>query len=122
MNEVWMEHRVEVEGVTIANNLTAKHVVIDRDKTFLDQGVVFADVEEQIRTRLGDEGIEVEFEPAPSSPFAEHAKIDKLTIPGHMSRGLIAEQPAEPAPFEGGFTFSLDKRSFIYDRLGLRRL
>ena len=122
MNEVWMEHRVEVEGVTIANNLTAKHVVIDRDKTFLDQGVVFADVEEQIRTRLGDEGIEVEFEPAPSSPFDGNQTIPKLTIPGHMSRGLIAEQPAEPAPIEGGFTFHMDKRSFIYDRLGLRRL
>ena len=118
----WKMHELEVEGATIANNLTAKDAVVRRDKTFLDSEVVFANIEEKIRTRLGDEGIEVEFHPSPPSPFDGHTKIPKLTIPEHWSRGLAVEGPVEPARTEGGFTFSVGQRHFTYDRLGLCRL
>ena len=64
-HDAWIEHRNEVDGAAIADNLTAKGAIVRRDKSFLDPKVVFADFEERIRTRLGDEGIEVKFDPAP---------------------------------------------------------
>ena len=121
-DEDWTAHRNEVEGATIADNVTAKGAVVRRDKSFLDKDVRFANLEEKIRTRLGDEGIEVEFEPPQSSPFAEQDTIPKLTIPEHMSRGLVVEEPVEPVHVKGGFEFSVGKRRFAYNRLGLRQL
>ena len=122
MGEAWVNHRNEVEGVMIANHLTARNVVIKRDKSFIDAEVVFANVEEAIRTRLGDEGIEVKFTPQPSSPFDPERRIPKLAIPDHMSRGLVVEEPVEPVHVKGGFEFSVGKRRFAYNRLGLHRL
>ena len=118
----WIEHGSEVEGVTIADRLTARNVIVRRDLSFLEPEVAFADAEEAIRTRLGEEGVEVMFAPPPESPFAAASRIGSLAVPAHMSRGLTGEEPAEPVPFAEGFTFSLDERGFVYDRLGLRRL
>ena len=120
-HDAWIEHRNEVEGVMIADNLTAKGAIVRRDKSFLDPEVVFADVEERIRTRLGDEGIEIRFDPAPPSPFDRAVSIARLTIPGHMSRGLAPDETIEPAAVEGGFEFAVAKRRFAYDHLGLRQ-
>ena len=120
-HDAWIEHRNEVEGVAIADNLTAKGAIVRRDKSFLDPEVVFADVEERIRTRLGDEGIEIRFDPAPPSPFDRAVSIARLTIPGHMSRGLAPDETIEPAAVEGGFEFAVAKRRFAYDHLGLRQ-
>ena len=117
-HDAWIEHRNEVEGVMIADNLTAKGAIVRRDKSFLDPEVVFADVEERIRTRLGDEGIEIRFDPAPPSPFDRAVSIARLTIPGHMSRGLAPDETIEPAAVEGGFEFGVGDRRFAYDRLG----
>ena len=127
LGEDWIEHGNEVEGVVIAGLVTARSVVVRRDLSFLCREVRFADVEDKIRTRLGDEGVEVEFAPAPSSPFAADAAIPKLTIPEHLCYGLTAEalqaeEPLESTPTQGGFTFRLGARGFLYDRLGLRRL
>ena len=119
-HDAWIEHRNEVEGVAIADNLTAKGAIVRRDKSFLDPEVVFADVEERIRTRLGDEGIEIKFDPAPPSPFDRAVSIARLTIPGHMSRGLTPDETIEHVAADGGFEFGVGDRRFAYDRLGLR--
>ena len=46
MGELWIEHRNEVESVTIADSLTAHNVVVRRDCSFVDAEVVFTDAEE----------------------------------------------------------------------------
>ena len=117
----WLEHRNEVEGVALADNLTARDAVVRRDKSFLDPKVVFADFEERIRTRLGDEGIEVKFDPAPPSPFDHSVQIPSLTIPAHLSRGLVPDETIEPVVINEGFEFGVGDRRFVYDRQGLRR-
>ena len=117
----WLEHRNEVEGVALADNLTARDAVVRRDKSFLDPKVVFADFEERIRTRLGDEGIEVKFDPAPPSPFDHSVQIPSLTIPAHLSRGLVPDETIEPVVINERFEFGVGDRRFVYDRLGLRR-
>ena len=70
MGEDWREHAIKVEGVHIADNLTARQVIVRRDRSFYEDNrdVVFPDVEAKIRTRLGDEGVEITLEPAAPSP------------------------------------------------------
>ena len=121
MGEAWVNHRNEVEGVMIANHLTARNVVIKRDRSFIDAEVVFANVEEAIRTRLGDEGIEVKFTPQPSSPFDPESRIPKLAIPDHMLRGIASEESIEPVAMESGFEFGVGTRRFGYDQMGLHQ-
>ena len=97
-------------------------MIVRRDRSFVEAEAAFADAEEAIRTRLGDEGVEVNFAPPASSPFDPTSRILGLAVPAHMSRGLTGEDPVEPVPFAGAFRFRLDERDFVYDRLGLRRL
>ena len=67
----WAEHSNQVEGGALAEGITARHVVVLRGKRFCidNREVLFAPDEERILTRLGDEGVEVPFEPPPPSPF-----------------------------------------------------
>ena len=51
------------------DNVTGEHVVIERCKTFLDQGIAFAGKEERIRTRLGDDQLDVILDPPQPSPI-----------------------------------------------------
>ncbi len=124
MGEGWREHAIKMEGAHIANNLTAQQVIIRRDRSFYEDNrdVVFPDAEERIRTRLGDEGVEITLEPAAPSPFAADGIIPHIVIPGHMAHGLTGEEPVPWKAREGGFEFLVSNRQFRYDRLGLRRL
>ena len=124
MGEDWREHAIKIGGAEIADNLTARQVIVRRDRSFYEEneGVVFPDVEAKIRTRLGDEGVEITLEPAAPSPFAVDRTISQIVIPGHMSRGLTGEEPVPWRAGDGGFEFTVGDRRFRYDRLGLRRL
>ena len=122
LGDDWKVHGNNVEGGEIAEGLTAANAIIRRNKSFFadNREVLFGSDEERIRTRLGDEGIEVEFNPPPASPF-NGAPIQRLTIPEHLLRGATADGPIAPAEVADGFTFAIGDRAFRYDRLGLRR-
>ena len=124
LGDDWQVHANRVTGGELADGLTAANAVIRRDKSFFtdNREVLFGSDEERIRTRLGDEGIEVEFDPPPASPFDSSRLIEGMTIPDHLLRGATAEGPVTPVSIERGFTFAIGERAFRYDRLGLRRL
>ena len=86
MGEDWVAHANDVAGATIAEGLTARNAIIRRDCSLLDREVAFGSVEERIRTRLGDEGVTVTFEPPPASPFDDGLPIPQVSIPYHLSR------------------------------------
>ena len=84
--------------------------------------VLFKANEEKIRTRLGDDRIDVILDPVQPSPFDASHKIEKLAV---SVRWLLDEDLPEsvvPYPTNGGFTFAVGDRRFVYDRLGLRRV
>lgn len=128
----WRVHANNIEGGVIADVMNAASAVVRRDKTFNggNSDVVFGDMQQQIRTRLGDEGIEVEFVPppkTPKSPFDASVSIEKLTIPARLLRGqsldaAVSEEPIAPTTDADGFHFSINGANFRYDRLGLQEL
>lgn len=123
LGDAWRDHANSMMGAELAEGLTARSAIVRRDKSFFtdNQDVVFGSLEEKIRTRLGDEGIAVELEPAPSSPFTGET-ISQIAIPNHLARDLASDEPVAPELTAGGFTFRLGDARFQYDRLGLRRM
>ena len=128
LGNAWQDHEKHITGEGLAEKLTAQYALVRYDKSFFGEDnreVVFGSDEERIRTRLGDEGIEVELDPPASSPFEAEA-IEQLTIPHHLAPRLSSDatddQPVVPDPEDGGFTFRIGESRFRYDRLGLRRV
>ena len=123
LGDEWRVHANSLEGEQIADNLTARNAIVRRDKSFFtdNREVIFGDMEERIRTRLGDDRIDIGFDPPPASPFDKSAKIENLAVSVRWLGGGDVPESVAPVPVEGGFTFSIGDRQFTYDRLGLRR-
>ena len=123
VGDAWREHANRILGGELADGLTAASATVRRDKSFFldNREILFGSNEERIRTRLGDEGVEVEFDPPPASPFDAGRRIGSLTIANHLLRGAAPDGPVAPAEIDGGFTFAIGVERYRYDRHGLRR-
>ena len=123
LGDDWRIHANSVTGGRLAEGLTADNAIIKRDKSFFtdNHDVLFGTAEEKIRTRLGDEGIDVGFDPQPTSPLDAGRRIDKIAVPARWLAGATVEGPVAPTPDANGFTFAIGDRVFRYDRRGLRR-
>ena len=124
LGDEWRVHANSVTGGMLAEGLTADSAIIRRDKSFFtdNRDVLFGTAEEKIRTRLGDEGIDVEIVPPPPSPFEGGGAIEKVAVPARWLGGAAVDGPVTPSLADGGFTFRVGDRAFRYDRLGLRRV
>ncbi len=127
MGDDWRVHDTQMTGAALAENLTARSVLVRYDKSFFgedNRDVLFGSEEERIRTRLGDEGVEVELDPPAPSPFGAEP-IVQLSIPHHLAPRLAhdttGDESVVPDLEDGGFTFGLSEFRFQYDRRGLRR-
>ena len=119
----WQVHALQIEGGDIGDGQTAKAVTIKRDKSFFtdNRDVQFVNSEERIRTRLGDDRLDTALDPPQNSPFDGTRRIDKLAISVRWLHDADAPESVAPSPTNGGFTFAVGDRRFVYDRLGLRR-
>ncbi len=124
MGEEWCEHSNEIEGEKAGAIQSAKEWIIDREMSFCtdNHDIAFDGLEASIRTRLGDEGIEVMFEQPTPSPFGGYKDIACVSIPGHMSKGLVYEEPVKASRISDGFEFRIQESQFKYDRWGLHRM
>ena len=118
----WLAHQGEITGMRLGDVQTAKNAVVKWDLTFLERGVAFASNEERIRTRLGDEGVEIVFAEPQRSPFGQPGAIDKVAVRLSWLGGAEAPESVEPTAIPGGFEFAVGGRRFVYDRLGLRQV
>ena len=121
MGEGGREHSYRILGGELADGLKARDVIVARDKSFCgdNRDVLFGSAEEQIRTRLGDEGINIDLDPPQPSPFGV-GKIHRMVIP----RRWLPEQwedETRPSVYNGGFAFDVGGRGFTYGRFGLQR-
>ena len=124
LGDEWETHAIKNEGGYIADRQTARTHTINFDKSFFEDNreVCFPGIEETVRTRLGDDRLEVAFDPKPPSPFDPVRLIDRLELPLRWLQGAEAPEQLGPTPTEGGFEFSIGSHKFRYDRLGLWRV
>ena len=126
MGDDWKEHGIKVKGGAIGDWQTARNAIIRRDKSFFldNREVLFPSDEERIRTRLGDDRLDVTFDPTPASPFDSDAAppIDRVAMPLWWLGNAELPESVEPTPSgDGGFEFRVGERRFRYGRAGLRR-
>ena len=120
----WKAHASETAGGYYADRQTALRHVIPFGNAFFpkreNRKLVFRDNEESIRTRLGDERVEITLDPPQDSPFGGDP-IDKVVMPRHWLGKVVPEDPVTPQSTAEGFEFSIDSRRFRYDRRGLHQ-
>ena len=118
----WLEHSYRVAGGELAEGLTARSAIVARDKRFCvdNRDVCFGSMEERIRTRLGDEGIEIELDPPQRSPFGV-GEIGVMVVPRRWLPESWEDEPARPVRDGDGFSFEVGGRTFAYSRFGLQR-
>ena len=122
--EDWKSHANHLLGNEFADRDNARSGYIKRDKSFFtdNREVLFPTNEERIRTRLGEDRIDIVFKPHPASPFETGQLIYKMA----MSVRWLQQEQRVPETVEtmagnGGFDFSVGNRLFRYDRKGLRK-
>ena len=123
LGEAWRTHANSTEGGHIGDRQTARSNVVRLDKSFFEDNrdVVFGSTEERIRTRLGDDRVDVAFDPLPVGPFDPSRSIDKLAVSVNWLKGQEVPETVETTAKGGGFEFSVANRKFRYDRNGLQR-
>ncbi len=122
MGDEWIVHANKVKAEGFANSTEGQHAIIKRDRTFLDENIAFPGKEVQIRTRLGDDRIDVTLDPPQPSPFDSSQTIDTLALRMDWLPPGKEPESVAPAPADGGFEFTIGKHRCRYDRRGLRRL
>ena len=124
LGDDWRAHANDVEGEQIADGLTARGAIIWRDKSFFtdNRDVLFGSLEERIRTRLGDERVDVVFDTPQRSPFGQPGAVEKVAMRLSWLGGAEVPESVEASAVESGLEFAIGSRRFIYDRLGLNRL
>ena len=125
LGEAWKDHAISTEGGHIADVQTARGHIIRRDKSFFtdNREVCFPSDDLRIRTRLGDDRVEIAFDPPPGSPFDPSRTVDRLAMSARWLPGVEPTDQVEPMLCDaGGFEFGVGDRTFRYDRLGLRRV
>ena len=121
MGEAWVELRNEIEGRIMGDKGIARMNRLNRNASFLDRDVRFGSNEEAIRTRLGDESVEVKFDLALPSPFNGEEAIDAISIPARWLGEATPDESVAPTVEGREIKFQVGDRNFVYDRLGLRR-
>ena len=120
----WKAHAGETAGGYYADRQTALSHVVQFGNAFFpeweNRKIVFRANEESIRTRLGDERVEIMLDTLQDSPFGGNP-IDKVTMPRRWLGKVIPKDPVTPQSTSEGFEFGIDSRRFRYDRWGLHR-
>ena len=119
----WREQEQRTYGFAAAEQGLARGHALDRGAAF-DERLAFPDLDEQVRTRLGDDGPRIELAESRPGPFGAPVRI--FNLPAHLftrnggalpSKEEVEAARAEEAP--GGLILHVGERSFRYDRLGV---
>ena len=121
--EAWMNHANEMTVSRIAADQLGSYGVIRRDETFYagNSRVLFPSSEEHIRTRLGDDSVDIHLKPTASSPFDASKTVERISVSVRWLGGAQVPETVTPTKIEGGIEFSVGERGFRYTRLGIAR-
>ena len=128
LGDDWKVHAIRTKGEFYAEVQQGRGSVLRFDSPFLEenieekQKVLFpSGSEERIRTRLGNDRVEIAFAPQSPSPLDPARTIERLELSVRWLGGADVPKGVSPTVLEEGFEFSVGKEGFRYDRLGLRQ-
>ena len=120
----WMEQSQRTWGFAAAERVLARGHLLDRTKPF-DEELVFPDLDEKVRTRLGEDGPRIELEEPQPGPFG--VRVRTFNLPAHLFSSGGGDLPstdeidsAYARPASEGLTLHVGERVFRYDRRGVR--
>ena len=122
LGERWLSHETKVFGLRAAEAGVARNHALTRDEPF-DEELLFPDLDEHVRTRLGEDGPRIVLADPVSGPFG--TPVQTFNLPAHLFRGRplgkedIEAARAVPAP-AGGLVLQVGDYKLTYDRTGIR--
>ena len=115
----WANHAADCAGHAYAERGQARDLSLDLATPFRE--LSFPDDLGRIATRLGEQQLLIDVEPAMEGPFGK--PVERIAIPHWMARGAAPdERPELLGRDERGWRFRLGERSYVYGRWGLAPL
>ena len=122
LGDHWLSHETKTFGLPAAEAVVARKDAFTRKEEF-DEQFVFSDIDEDVRTRLGEDGPRIQLAEPVTGPFG--TPVRTFNLPAHMFRnGKPTKEDIQNAradPREGGLTLYIGNNSLEYDRTGLRQ-
>ena len=121
----WAAQEQMTHGLAAAERRTAHEHLLDRAKPF-DETLIFPDLDENVRTRLGEDGPRIILAEPVIGPFGKPVQV--FNLPAHLflrggeglpSREEIEAARADPG-LDGGLILRVGPHAFPYDRRGIR--
>lgn len=117
-DSTWQAHADQVRKLARAEALEARNNLIDRGKPFTADDNQFPG--HQMKTRLGEEDIQVEFQNPQRTPFGE--KVQQITLSPYFFDERPDDGKAEAVHQSGsGFRFAFAGTEFEYTSSGIRK-
>ena len=123
LGDRWLSHDQTVVGAGAARAGLARKHALTREEQF-DEDLVFPDLDERVRTRLGEDGPRIVLPDPVTGPFG--TGVQTFNLPAHLFRPAppstedIEAARAEPA-HAGALILSVGGHRLTYDRMGVRR-
>ena len=118
----WLKHGQQTYGFAAAERGVARGHLLDRTAPF-DEELVFPDLDEKVRTRLGEDGPRIVLAEPQPGPFGE--AVGTFNLPAHFFKGGLPTKEeidaAYAVPTPTGLILHVAGRVFQYDRLGVRQ-
>lgn len=113
--DAWSRYENRIGGSELAQSMIARLNVLDRSKRIGD--MVFPDDDIRIMTRLGEDGVVLNFDGPVVGPFG--LAVSRIAVPARWSRGIGGDETVAVEICEGGLELTAGDRRFLYTRAGL---
>ena len=112
----WQRYHDDLIGVEAARKMAASLGLLQRESGYGERP--FPPRDERVQTRLGEEGIVLDFDPT-EGPFGQ--PISRISLPSHWSQPDMNDAPVEVESCGSPLTLRVGPHIFEYSRAGLIR-
>ena len=119
LGDLWLTHEQEIWAEMAAEGGAAGNHELDREKVFDEQR--FSDLDEKVRTRLGEDGPRINLDQAMLGPF--NKPVQTFNLPAFFFQQTLTKDEIEQARAEqtaGGLILHVGTKTFLYDRKGIQ--
>ena len=117
----WLSHEQKTFGFSAAEARVASSHALTREEEF-NERLVFSDIDEKVRTRLGEDGPRIVLTDPIPGPFGN--AVQTFTLPSHLFRyGLPTKEEIDAVRTElrnDELILLVGEHRLIYDRTGIR--